>query len=133
MTMYGIIKDVIASKNYELTDILAKIDKRCLENQITEEERDELQAMARENADATKSIDVLAKLQEFELRIKELEEAKAGTEEPSEVVYADYVAGKWYYMGERISFNGKNYECIAPNGAVCTWSPQEYPAYWKEI
>lgn len=132
MTMYGIIKDVIASKNYELTDILAKIEKRCFEKSITEEQRDELQAMARENADATKSIDVFAKLQELEMRVKALEENKA-TDEPTEEGYPEYVVGKWYYNGEKISFNGKNYECIAPEGRVCTWNPQEYPAYWNEI
>lgn len=131
MTMYGIIKDVIASKNYELTDILAKIEKRCFEKSITEEERDELQAMARENADVTKSVDIMAKFQELEMRVKALEEQKA--DEPKEEGYAEYVVGKWYYNGERISFNGKNYECIAPQGAVCTWNPQEYPAYWNEI
>lgn len=129
--MYNTIKRVISNRNYELTDILAKIDKRCLENQITEEERDELQAMARENADVTKSIDVLAKLQELEMRIKAMEEKKA--DEPTDEVIEPFVLGKWYYMGERIKFNGKNYECIAPQGAVCTWNPQEYPPYWKEI
>lgn len=130
MTIYGIIKDVIESKNYELTDILAKIDKRCLENQISEEQRDELVALARENADATKSIDVFAKLQELESRIKAMEEQKPS--EPTEE-YPEYIVGKWYYNGDKISFNGKNYECVAPQGAVCTWNPQEYPPYWKEI
>lgn len=131
MTMYGIIKDVIASKNYELTDILAKIDKRCLENQITEEERDELQAMARENADVTNSVDVLAKLQELEMRIKTLEEKKA--DEPTEESIEEYVAGKWYYNGDKCSENGKNYICTAPEGKACVWSPSEYAPYWKEI
>ena len=130
MTMYKIIKDVIESKNYELTDILAKIEKRCFEGQITEAERDELQALARENADVSKSIDVLAKLQELEMEIKALKEQKA--DEPTEE-YPEFVVGKWYYAGDKISFNGKNYECIAPQGTVCTWNPNEYPAYWKEI
>ena len=131
--MYRIIKDVIESKNYELADLLVKIDKRCLENQITEEQRDELQAMARENADVSKSIDVLVKLQELEHRIKILEADNAtDTDEPTEE-YAEFVVGKWYYAGDKITFNGKNYECIAPNADVCTWNPQEYPAYWNEI
>lgn len=129
--IYGIIKSVIESKNYELTDLLAKIDKRCLENQITEEQRDELVAMARENADVTKSIDVMAKLQELEMRIKTLEEKKA--DEPTEESIEEYIAGKWYYNGDKCSENGKNYICTAPEGTVCVWSPSEYAPYWKEI
>jgi predicted RecB family endonuclease len=131
--MYEIIKAVIESGNYELSDILAKIDKRCVENQITEEQRDELQTMARENADTTKSVDVMAKLQELEARIKVLEEAKQSpTEEPTED-YAEFEVGKWYYAGDKISFNGKNYECVAPQGKVCVWNPTDYPTYWNEI
>lgn len=134
MTIYEIIKSTIESKNYELTDILTKIEKRSFENQITEEQRDELQALARENADVSKSIDVLAKLQELESRIRVVEEQKAtDTDEPTEEGYPEFVVGKWYYAGDKITFNGKNYECIAPNGVVCTWNPQEYPAYWNEI
>jgi acyl-CoA reductase-like NAD-dependent aldehyde dehydrogenase len=129
--MYGIIKDVIKSKNYELTDMLAKIDKRCFENQITEEERDELQALARANADMTKSIDVFAKLQELEMRIKTMEEKKA--DEPTDEVIEPFVLGKWYYNGDKCSENGKNFICTAPEGTVCTWSPSNYPPYWKEI
>ena len=130
MTMYKIIKDVIESKNYELTDLLAKIEKRCFEKSITEEERDELQALARENADVSKSIDVLAKLQELESRIKALEEAKA--DEPTEE-YPPFVVGKWYYTDDKCSENGKNYICTVPKGQVCTWSPSQYPAYWELV
>lgn len=129
--IYGIIKSVIESKNYELTDILAKIDKRCLENQITEEQRDELVAMARENADVTKSVDVMAKLQELDMRIKTIEEKKA--DEPTDEVIEPFVLGKWYYNGDKCSENGKNFICTAPEGKVCVWSPSEYAPYWKEI
>lgn len=129
--MFEIIKAVIESGNYELSDILAKIDKRCVENQITEEQRDELQALARANADFTKSVDLMAKVQELEARIKALEEAKENT--PSEEHYAEFEVSKWYYAGDKISFNGKNYECVAPQGVVCVWNPTDYPTYWNEI
>ena len=54
------------------------------------------------------------------------------TEEPTES-YEEYTVGKWYYNGNKVSFDGKNYNCIAPEGVVCVWSPTEYPAYWEEI
>lgn len=28
---------------------------------------------------------------------------------------------------------GSVYTCIAPAGVVCTWSPDEYPAYWEKV
>ena len=130
MSIYEIIKSTIENKNYDLTGILEKIEKRCFEGQLTEEQRDELQALARDNADAKNGIDVFAKLQELESRIKVIEEQKA--DEPTEE-YPEYVSGKWCYNGDKFSFKGKNYECIAPVGVVCVWNPEEYPAYWKEI
>ena len=48
--MYNIIKDVIEKGNYELVDILNKINKLWVENNLTEEERDELVNLARSNA-----------------------------------------------------------------------------------
>ena len=41
-----------------------------------------------------------------------------------------YTAGKWYYRGDKVSFDGKVYTCIAPGGVACVWSPSEYPIYW---
>ena len=43
---------------------------------------------------------------------------------------AEYVAGTWYYRGDKILFNDEVYTCIAPVGVVCVWSPVEYPTYW---
>ena len=48
------------------------------------------------------------------------------------VVPGEYIAGKWYYKGDRISYGGAVYVCIAPDGVVCTWNPDEYPAYWRK-
>ena len=53
--------------------------------------------------------------------------------EPDAEEYPEYEVGKWYYAGDKISFNGSNYVCIAPDGAVCVWSPADYPAYWEEL
>lgn len=129
--MYEIIKSVINGQNYELASILKKIDTLWAENELTDEQREELITLARENADVTKSIDVLAKLQELEMRIKAMEEKKA--DEPTEEVIEPFVLGKWYYNGDKCSENGKNFICTAPEGTVCTWSPSQYPPYWKEI
>ena len=133
--MYEITKSVIESKNYELTDMLKKIDVLWVQGSITEEQRNELIALARNNAEVQQSVDVLAKLEEHDRRIKALEDAQTSTdeEEPSETEYPEYTAGNWYYAGDTITFEGKTYKCIAPFGVVCTWSPSEYPAYWEEV
>lgn len=127
----NILKNVINRKAYNLTEMLNKIDTLWSENKISDAERDELIALARNNATSEHSVDVTAKLVELEQRIKALEEGNADT--PTAETIEEYVVGKWYYRGDKVLFNGKEYECIAPEGAVCTWSPSEYPAYWRQI
>ena len=43
-----------------------------------------------------------------------------------------FTSGAWYYRGDRIVFNDDTYTCIAPEGVVCVWSPQDYPQYWAK-
>lgn len=130
--MYEIIKTVIESGRFELIDILKKIDIRWLEGEVTDEQREFLAALAREKANPADSIDVLEKLKEMDERVRVLEKKyesqPEGTEECEE-----YVVGKWYYKDNKITFKGKKYVCTAPDGVVCTWNPDEYPAYWKEV
>ena len=48
--MYEIIKQVILSGDYELSDMLNKIKKNCVRGDITDEQETELIALAREKA-----------------------------------------------------------------------------------
>lgn len=134
--MYKIIRNVIESKNYDLREMLKKLDVFWIQGNITEAERNELIVFAQSNANIVNGIDVLAKLEELDKRIKALEDAPVkapedDTEEPEEVTYPEYAVGKWYYGGDKITFEGANYICIAPAGQVCTWNPVEYPPYWE--
>lgn len=43
-----------------------------------------------------------------------------------------YSPGTWYYRGDRVAFHEAVYTCIAPEGVVCVWSPEEYPQYWAK-
>ena len=132
--MQKIIEKVIESKNYELSDMLKKIDTLWVQGSIDDSMRKNLSDKARNNANVQNSLDILSKLEEIDRRLKALEEERVNieTEEPTES-YPEYVAGKWYYAGNKISFEGKNYVCIAPDGATCVWNPSEYPAYWEEF
>lgn len=137
--MQKVIEKVIESKNFELSDIIKKIDTLWVQGGLTEEQRKNLTDKARNNANMQNSINVFAKLEELDRKVVTLEaevkELKAsgslsGDEEIEEAI-AEYVAGKYYYNGDKVSFEGSKYTCTAPEGAVCVWSPSEYPAYWQ--
>ena len=137
--MYEVTKNVIQSGNYELTNILTKIDTLWLQGSLTDAERLELIEMARGKADPAKGLDLLSKVIELEDRIAKLEKAGdqgepgSGDGTAEEEEYPEYVAGRWYRNGNRMSFGGKRYVCTVPDGVVCTWSPVEYPPYWQEV
>ena len=126
--MYQIMKNVIDRGGFDLVKILAKLNTLWAKDQITQEEWDELAALAREKAKAGESVDVLAKLAELEARVKDLE--GVGSILPSA---EEYVPGKWYYNGDVCLWNGDTYTCVAAEGPPCVWSPSDYPAYWARV
>lgn len=138
--MYNIIKDVIESKNYELKDILHKINKMYIESAITETEKTELDNLARQNAVAENSYASLQeRINNANTRIDKLEEKIAkleGTEEPTEPEeeYPEFVqptgAHNAYKIGDKITYKGKKYICKLDN---CVWDPDTYPAGWEEV
>ena len=137
--MQKVIEKVIEAKNFELSDILKKIDTLWVQGSLTEEQRKSLIGKARNNANMQNSINVFAKLEELDERVKALEEevkalkadGSVSGEEETEETIPEYVAGKYYYNGDKVSFEGSNYTCTAPKGVVCVWSPSEYPTYWQ--
>ena len=126
--MKSIFDSVISRGGYDLSGLLKKIDSYHIEGKLTDAEKEDLYRRARDNARTSDSVDVMAKLQELEDRVRALEQGEPSA--PAED-YPEYVAGTWYYAGDKVTFNGKRYVCAAPAGAVCTWSPAEYPAYWE--
>lgn len=140
------LRAVIANRNYKLSDMLSKLSRLWIEDQITEVDYDFLVEYARENANPDSEGDVLATIRVAQADVKELRDSIAsladrvavleGGEvepEPEPVQYPEYVVGRWYYNGDTVSFEGKNYKCIAPAGQVCVWSPKDYPVYWEEV
>ena len=138
--MYNIVKDVAQAGNFELSDMLEKINVIWLKGDISYEQRSELIALAQEKATPQNSLDLVKKIEELDKRIVALENKLAagdsGVEEgetPSVEKYPEFVIGKWYYTGDKITFNDKNYTCTAPSGTPCVWNPDDYPPYWQEI
>lgn len=156
--MYEIVKNTITAKKYELSDMLKKIDTLWVQGDLTEEQRLELIDMARENALGENSyasyqeqIDALVKMVQTLIighsalvaevaKIKEAVEGMGGTVEPPEPEpepeewpeYKDPTgAHDAYHNGDKVTFEGKHYICIAPEGTACVWSPAVYPDYWQ--
>ena len=133
--MYKIIKNVIESKDYKLEDILHKISKMYIEDRITEEEKIELDSLARENAKVENSYDIQKQLNSIFARLEVLENKTIDTEESTESVeeYPEYIqptgAHDSYKIGDKVTYNSKKYICTMDN---CVWSPEVYPNAWEE-
>lgn len=138
--MYTIIKSVINSGNFELVDILAKIDTMWVQGSITDGQREELTSLARDKAtpEATyaplqEQVDALAeRLDALTARVTAIE---AGTpaEPPAEPdEWPPYVqptgAHDAYGVGDKITYNGQHYVCQMDG---CVWSPDAYPSAWE--
>lgn len=91
--MYEIIKNVINSKDYELRDMLYKINKMYIESYITETQKTELDKLARANANAENSYapvqeqinNIYNELAQIKSQLNTLlENPEEGTEEPAE-------------------------------------------------
>ena len=146
--MYEVFKNVILSKNYELTDMLNKIDTIWIQGQITDEQRTELVELARQNADPEQSyaplenqvntlfnnvLELSSKVIDLESRVTALEVGEPEpTPEPEE--YPEYAqptgAHDAYNTGDKITYNGKKYVCKMDG---CVWTPDAYPAGWEEV
>lgn len=146
--MYGIIKDVIKRGDYELASMLRKVKTLWAENEISDEQKDELIALARENADPKNSYaslenqvktlfanmgEMAIEIKDLKTRLATLEGGEAEPEEPAEE-YPEYVqptgAHDAYKVGDKITYNGKKYECLADG---CVWNPDDYPQGWKLV
>lgn len=139
--MYNIIKDVINKDEYKLEDMLYKINKLWVENNLTEEERDELVSLARTNANPNNSYaentiqigNLWEYYQQLDTRLSLLENGQ-GAEPPLEEEWPEFVqptgAHNAYKSGDKVIFNNKKYICQIDG---CVWDPLTYPQGWKLV
>ena len=141
-------KNVINNGDYSLRDMLKKINGRNIEGDLTDEDRVELEELARANAKPQNDYaPIEERLEEAFRRIEALEDkvkALEGNEdepiedEPSEeeVVeeYPEYVkptGGHDAHMkGYKTTYKGKKFISLIDNNV---WTPDEYPQGWKEV
>ena len=145
--MFDNIKNLIKNKDYELKDILEKINIVWLKNMITKEQMEELETLARQNGVAENSYAPLqeqidnanARIDKLEARIEDLENKETGeVTEPEEPIetdeYPEYKqptgAHDCYNTGMKMTFNGEKYICKIDG---CVWDPITYPNAWEKV
>ena len=147
--MYEAIKNVILNGKYELKDYLKRINLMFVELEITEEQKNELDNLARENANPENSYATLqeqinstfTEIADLKSRVETLEktEGTSGTgEEPIEPVeeeeYPEFVqptgAHNCYNKGMGVTFMGEKYISLIDG---CVWDPLTYPQGWKKV
>lgn len=140
--MYNIIKNVIESGRFELTDSLKKIDTIWVQGDISDEKREELIALARKRANPEnsyanlrKQVDVIRReLEDHAVRIQKLEGVDAVPVEEYPDWHQPTGTHDAYYKDNGMTFtDGKKYLCIAPEGVAVVWGPDVYPAYWQAV
>ena len=134
--MNEIIMAAIQSGRFDLTDLTRKIGKYHVEGTLTDAQRDELIAAAREKANPHNSYcEWQAEIDRIWEAIRKLQSA-APVETPKEPAdeYPAYVqptgAHDAYPIGAKVTFKAKRYVSkIAAN----VWAPDVYPAGWTAV
>ena len=131
--MFKIFKNVIENSDFDLRDILKKIEESYIKSDLSKEEKTSLEELAREKAKPENSYASLQKqIAELAERISKLEEEKSSEEVTEEYPEYKQPSGSHdaYKIGDKITFNEKKYICKLDN---CVWSPSEYPSAWEEV
>ena len=140
--IYASFYEHISSLQYDLQDVLHRIDVMYAAGKLTDDEREELYAYAREHAksqyDFSVEIESLwTAVRDIRDRLTVLESESA--EEPEEPTdeWSEFKqpagAHDAYYTGDKITYNGKRYVCVMPENVACTYPPDVYPAGWQEV
>lgn len=133
MSIKTIFEQTIQRGEFDLAEMLERIDTYNVESKITDEERESLYALARQHAAPQYNYD--AEIEALWAAIRELQQGQegggGGTEPTDE--WPQFVqptgAHDAYGVGDKVTFNGKRYVCKL---ASCDWSPAVYPDAWKE-
>lgn len=137
--MFEIFKAVITRGGYDLNGILKRIDSYHIEGKLTDAERDQLYALAR-GGGVSAGFNVEAEIARLWEAIRKLKAAGNGSEEGGNAdadAVAEFIqptgAHDAYFAGDRVTWGGKVYKCIAPEGVACVWNPDVMPGYWEAV
>lgn len=129
--VYAGFYELIIGRRYDLEDVLHRIDVMYAAGRLTDGERTELCALARENAKA--QYDYAAEIEAIWAAIRALQASVGGSSEEADE-WPEYQqptgAHDAYYTGNKITSNGKRYICKIDG---CVWPPDVYPSAWEEV
>lgn len=156
MNYYNIFTETINRQEYNLQNMISMINAHEIMGNISKQQTNNLLQLAREKAnpkysygpiqsrlqEVFKRVDeITKKLQQLELTVKAIENkieqggAVIVSEQPEIQEWPEYNAPSGahdsYHKGDKITYNGKHYVCIAPQGIACAYSPDVYPAWWE--
>lgn len=138
--MYEIVKSVITSGRYVLSEMLKKIDTLWVQGDLRDDQHTELIQLARDHADPVMSVDLLRAIEALDKRVTALEQGGAPTPEPdpsephATEEFPAYDKNHGYVTGEKCTHQGKRYICNLPDHtSVCWFSPSAYPDYWQAV
>ena len=132
--MKKIFESVIQKGGYDLTGLLKKIDSYHVEGKLTDAERDELYAQARQNPEA--QYKYKEEIEAIWAAIRELRKGATNGETPEAPAeeWPEFVqptgAHDVYQLGDQVTYNGKRFRCAMAN---CAWSPDVLPDAWEEV
>ena len=142
MSIVDALYATIRTDHFKLEEILRRIEFFYAKGEITDLDRENLIAFARQKAAEALDIDPKAEIQAIVLKLREIEARLKAVEdqlqpEPSpepEPEIPEWVqptgAHDAYNVGDKVRYKGKVYESTI-NGNV--WSPEVYPQGWEEV
>lgn len=142
MSIYNAFTRAIKAAPHDLDKHLTRINTYHIDGALTDGEREELITLARQLAQP--QLELAAEVQQLWAAVGELREElaaiKAGggvQDGVDELDIPEYTkptgAHDAYYAGAVVRWQGKVYECVAPEGVACVWSPEVMPGYWAEV
>lgn len=131
--MFTIFSNVIKRGGYDLTKLLQKIDSYHIEGKLTDAEREELYALARQTPEA--QYEVKAEIEKIWAAIRTLQAGQSiETPEAPADEWPEYVqpsgAHDAYQIGAQVTYDGAHYHCVMAN---CVWSPDVLPSAWELV
>lgn len=146
MNIYNAFARAIKSAPHDLEKHLSRINTYHIDGALTDTEREDLIALARQQA--RPQLELSDEVQQLWAAIGELREeiagikaggtAGGGVQDGVDVLDIDeYVqptgAHDAYYTGAVMRWQGKVYKCVAPEGSACSWPPDVMPGWWEEL
>jgi len=131
--MKTIFEAIIQRGGYDLNALLPRIDAYHAEGRLTDSDRTDLYRQARRGSPSA-GLNMETEIGKLWDAIRSLQAHHAQPSQQPDI--PDYRqptgAHDAYYAGAKIRYDGKVYQCIAPSGVACVWSPAIMPDYWTE-